>query len=99
MPIRLEADALHHALARLEEGDGDAARHARASLAWFGWDTDGPLLLRRYDLLLHLWYELPTKVSAALEDKLVRAAALGQLLELTPAAAYAPLCRQPRRWS
>src|SRR4051812_22892616 len=95
MPIRLEAEALHHALARLEEWDGDAARDARASLAWFAWDEDGPLLLRRYDLLLHLWYELPTKVSASLEDKLIRAASLGRFLELTPAAEYAPLCRQP----
>ena len=95
MSIKLEAETLHHALARLEEWDGDAARDARASLAWFAWDEDRPLLLRRYDLLLHLWYELPTKVLTSLEDKLIRAASLGQFLELTPAAAYAPLCRQP----
>src|SRR5215203_2191233 len=96
MPIRLEAETLHHALARLGEWDRDAAVDARASLSWLGWDEAGPLLLRRYDLLLHLWYELPTKVSASLEDKLVRSAALGQLLEMTPAAAYAPLCRDPQ---
>jgi hypothetical protein len=96
MPIRLEAETLHYALARLEEWDHDAAVDARASLAWLGWDDEGPLQLRRYDLQLHLWYELPTKVSASLEDKHSRAAALGRLLELTPAAGYAPLCREPR---
>ena len=96
MPIRLEAETMHHALARLEEWDRDAAADARASLSWFGWDDEGPLQLRRYDLLLHLWYELPTKVSASLEDKHARAVALGRLLELTPAAGYAPLCREPQ---
>jgi hypothetical protein len=96
MPIRLEAETLHHALARLEEWDHDAAADARASLTWLGWDVDGPLHLRRYDLLLHLWYELPTKVSGSLEDKHARAVALGRLLELTPAADYAPLCREPQ---
>jgi hypothetical protein len=96
MPIRLEAETAHHALARLEEWDRDAAVDARASLSWLGWDGEGPLYLRRYDLQLHLWYELPTKVSASLEDKLSRAAALGRLLELTPAAGYAPLCRDPQ---
>jgi hypothetical protein len=94
MPIRLEAETLHHALARLEEWDRDAAIDARASLSWLGWDDDGPLQLRQYDLLLHLWYELPTKVSASLEDKHSRAAALGRLLDMTPAAGYAPLCRE-----
>ena len=96
MPIRLEAETLHHALARLEEWDRDAAADARASLSWLGWDVDGPLHLRRYDLLLHLWYELPTKVSASLERKHARAVALGRLLELTPAAGYAPICREPQ---
>jgi hypothetical protein len=94
VPIRLEAETLHHALARLEEWDHDAATDARASLTWLGWDDEGPLHLRRYDLLLYLWYELPTKVSASLDDKHARAAALGRLLEMTPAAGYAPLCRE-----
>jgi hypothetical protein len=94
MPIRLDAETLHHALARLEEWDHDAAADARASLSWLGWDVDAPLHLRRYDLLLHLWYELPTKVSASLERKHARAVALGRLLEMTPAAGYAPICRE-----
>jgi hypothetical protein len=93
MPIAIEAETLQYALARLEEWDRVAAVDARASLSWLGWDDEGPLRLRRYDLLLHLWYELPTKVSASLEDKHARALALGRLLELTPAAGYAPLCR------
>ena len=62
MPIRLEAETLHHALAQLDESDHEAAVDARASLSWLGWDAEGPLLLRRYDLQLHIWYELPTKV-------------------------------------
>ena len=77
MPIRLEADTLHHALARLEEWDHDAAVDCRASLSWLGWDEQGPLPLRRYELMLHLWYELPTKVWGSRTDKLARAAALG----------------------
>jgi hypothetical protein len=93
MPFRLEAETLQHALARLEEWDPDAAVDARASLSWLGWDAEGPLALRRYDLMLHLWYELPSKTSGSVEDKFIRAAALGRLLEMTPAAAYAPLCR------
>ena len=96
MPIRREAETLHHALARLEEWDHDAAAYARASLTWLGWDDDGPLHLRRYDLLLHLWYELTTKVSASPERKHARAVALGRVLELTPAADYAPICREPQ---
>lgn len=69
MPIRIEAETLQHALARLEEWDREAAIDARSFLAWLGWDDEGPLLLRRYDLQTHLWYVLPTKVFAPLEAR------------------------------
>jgi hypothetical protein len=94
MPVRLAADTLHHALARLEEWDHAAAADARSSLSWLGWDGDGSLRLRRYDLQLYLWYQLPTKYLAPLEDKLAAAAALERLLGLLDLA-YAELCEAP----
>ena len=60
MPVTLEADTIKDALARLEEWDDDAAKDSRATLSWLGWDESDPLTLRRYDLMLHLWYTLPT---------------------------------------
>jgi hypothetical protein len=95
VPVTLEAGTLHHALARMQEWDRDAAMEAEGALGWLGWDAEGPLQLRRYDLQLYLWYQLPTKYLAPLERHRATAAALGRLLELTPAAAYAQLCTAP----
>jgi hypothetical protein len=93
--VTLEAETLHHALARMQEWDRDAAMEAQGALGWLGWDSEGPLQLRRYDLQLYLWYQLPTKYLAPVECHRAAAVALGRLLELTPAAAYAPLCTAP----
>ena len=65
------------------------------ALASLGWDWEGPLLIRRYDLLVYLWYRLPTKCLASLEIKRDVAAALAALLEQLGADGYAALCRAP----
>jgi hypothetical protein len=54
VPVTLPARALGDALARLQEHDVDA----EPALSWLGWDGEGPLRLRRYDLLVYLWYAL-----------------------------------------
>jgi hypothetical protein len=79
VPATLEAAALQRALARM---DRDAAIDAEGALGWFGWDGEGPLRLRRCDLQLYLWYQLPTKYLAPPDAKRAAAAALGRLLAL-----------------
>ncbi|WP_028057676.1 hypothetical protein [Candidatus Solirubrobacter pratensis] len=74
--------------------DRDAAIDAEGALGWFGWDGEGPLRLRRYDLQLYLWYQLPTKYLAPLDAKRAAAAALGRLLALL-GVPYAALCDAP----
>ncbi len=51
MPVTLEAYALRRALMRMELA---AARDAEGALRWLGWDGEGPLWLRRYDVQLFL---------------------------------------------
>jgi hypothetical protein len=91
MPVTLSARAIGDALARLQEHEIDA----ESALSWLGWDREAPLRIRRYDLQLYLWYQLPTKYLAPLEAKRDVAAALASLLELAGADAYAALCRAP----
>lgn len=91
MPVTLDARALDRALAAL---DHHAAIDARGALAWLGWDEEHPLRLRRYDLQVYLWYQLPTKYLAPLADKRAVASALGRLLDQLDAP-YATLCRAP----
>lgn len=91
MPVTLSARVIGDALARLQEHDIDA----ESGLGWLGWDGEGSLRIRRYDLQIYLWYQLPTKYLAPLEAKRDAAAALGSLLELAGAEAYAALCRAP----
>ena len=74
--------------------DRDAAIDAEGALGWFGWDGEGALRLRQYDLQLYLWYQLPTKYLAPLDAKRAAAAALGQLLALL-GVPYASLCGAP----
>lgn len=91
MPVTLEAYALRRALMRMELA---AARDAEGALRWLGWNGEGPLWLRRSDVQLYLWYQLPTKYLASLEDKLATAEAFGRLLELLDVP-YAKLCAAP----
>ncbi len=91
MPVTLPVRAVGDALARLQE-QGLEAEPALASL---GWDWEGPLRIRRYDVLVYLWYQWPTKYLASLETKRDVAAALAALLEQLGAAEYATICRTP----
>jgi hypothetical protein len=55
--------------------------HGRPSAGRRGWDGEGPLRIRGYDLLVYLWYELPTKYVAPLDARRAVAAALAALLD------------------
>src|SRR5579884_2463234 len=79
------------------EHDPDGARAAESALSWIGWEGEGPLLLRRYDVQLFVWYTLPRKFLTSLEHKLEAADALARTLERLGdrAAGYAEVCRAP----
>jgi hypothetical protein len=89
--------ALRDALALAGEWDPDGTPAAQAALEWMGWEGDGPLWLRRYDVQLFVWYTLPRKFLTALEHKQEAAAALARTLERLGdrAATYAEVCRSP----
>ena len=95
MPVELTERAIRDALAVAEEWNVDGARSARAALEWMGWEDDGPLLLRRYDVQLFVWYTLPRKFLTTLEHKREAADALARTLEQIGgrAASYADTCR------
>lgn len=97
MPVELTERALRDALAVVGEHDLDAAHAAEAALEWMGWERHGPLLLRRYDVQLLVWYALPRKVVPSLEFTRAAAAALARTLEYVGgrAATYAEVCRSP----
>lgn len=97
MPVELSERALRDALAVVGEHDLDAAHAAEAALEWMGWQRHGPLLLRRYDVQLLVWYALPRKVVPSLEFTRDAAAALARTLEYVGgrAATYAEVCRSP----
>lgn len=96
MPVECSEQALRDAVAMLAEHD-DGAQEAESALDWIGWQREGPLLLRRYDVQLFAWYTLPRKFLASLEDKREAAAAVARLLERlgARAATYADVCRSP----
>jgi len=94
MPVELTERKLRDAIALLGESELDGAQAARSALEWIGWQGEGPLLLRCYDVQLFLWYVLPRKFLASLDDKREAAAALARTLEHLGgrAARYAQLC-------
>lgn len=97
MPVELTEDALRDALAVAGEWDADGARSAEAALGWLGWEGEGPMLLRRYDVQLFAWYTLPRKFLASVDHKREAADALARTLERIGgrAASYAEVCRAP----
>jgi hypothetical protein len=97
MPVEVTEHALRDALAIAGEWDEDGARSARAALEWMGWEGEGPLLLRRYDVQLFLWYTLPRKFLTTLEHKRGAADAIARTLDGLGgrAANYADICRAP----
>lgn len=50
MPVELTERTLRDTVAVLGEWEPDGARAAESALGWMGWEGDGPLLLRRYDV-------------------------------------------------
>ncbi len=97
MPVTLTEGAIRDALAVLEEREPEAAQAATAALEWMGWEREGDVYLRRYDVQLLVWYQLPTKFLASLDEKRAVAAALAGLLDRLGerAASYAAFCRSP----
>lgn len=97
MPVEVTERALRDALALAGEWDSDGTPAAQAALEWMGWEGDGPLWLRRYDVQLFVWYTLPRKFLASLEHKREAAAALARTLDRLGdrAATYAEVCRSP----
>ena len=97
MPVEVTERALRDALALAGEWDPDGTPAAQAALEWMGWEGDGPLWLRRYDVQLFVWYTLPRKFLASLEHKREAAAALARTLDRLGdrAATYAEVCRSP----
>lgn len=95
MPVEVTEHVLRDALAVAGEWDEDGARSARAALEWIGWEGEGPLLLRRYDVQLFVWYTLPRKFLTTLKHKREAAGALARTLDRIGgrAASYADTCR------
>ena len=95
MPVELTEQAIRDVIAVMGEWDHDGAQAAESTLNWMGWEGEGPLLLRRYDVQLFVWYTLPRKFLTSLEHKREAAEALALTLERLGgrAASYAEVCR------
>ena len=95
MPVELTERALRDVVAVMGEWDKEGARAAQSALEWMGWEDEGSLLLRRYDVQLFAWYTLPRKLLTSLESKREAAEALALTLERLGgrAASYAEVCR------
>lgn len=95
MPVELSKRELRDAIAVAGEWDREGAQAAQSAFEWMGWEGEEPLLLRRYDVQLFVWYVLPRKYLTGLDDKRAVAAALAGTLERLGgrAASYADVCR------
>lgn len=96
MPVELAPDVVSRVLARLGEYDLDAPRDVEGALEWIAGreDPELPIVLSRYELQVFLWYGLPRKWLAPLEEKQAVAARLGRFLELVGgrATTHAAMC-------
>lgn len=101
MLVELTEDSLRDAFAVAGEWDADGARSPEATLEWLGWEGGGPMLLRRYDVQLFVWYTLPRKFLTSLEHKREAAEALARTLERFSgrAASYAEVAARTRPMS
>jgi hypothetical protein len=95
VPVELTEQELHDTVAVMGEWDQDGAREAQSALEWLGWEGEGSLFLRRYDVQLFVWYTLPRKFLTSLESKREVAEMLAGTLERLGgrAASYADVCR------
>ena len=81
MPVELTERQLRDAVAVIGERHEHGGQAAESALGWLGWEGEGPLLLRRYDVQQFAWYTLPRKFLTDLEHK------------RQTARAYAEVCR------
>lgn len=95
MPVELIEQELRDAIAVAGERGSDAVRAVESALAWMGWEGEGPLLLRRYEVQMFAWYTLPLRFPTSLGDKREVLRALAGTLERLGgrAAGYADVCR------
>jgi len=93
VPVELTEQAIRDVIAVMGEWDHDGAQAAESTLNWMGWEGEGPLLLRRYDVQLFVWYTLPRKFLTSLEHKREAAEALTLERLGGRAASYAEVCR------
>jgi hypothetical protein len=95
MPVELSERELRDAIAVMGEWDHEGSQAAEAVLEWLGWQGEGPMHLRRYDVQRFVWYELPRKFLTSLDHKREVAEALASTLERVGgrASGYAEVCR------
>jgi hypothetical protein len=94
LPVELTERAVRDAIAMMGKWNHGNAQAAESALNWLGWEGEGPMLLRRYDVQLFLWYTLPVKFLTSIESKREAAEVLAYTLERLGgrAASYAELC-------
>jgi hypothetical protein len=95
VPVELTERQLRDAIALIgerHEHGGQAVEHA---LGWLGWEGEGPMLLRRYDVQHFAWYTLPRKFLTDLDGKLEAAELMALTLDQLgdTARGYAEVCR------
>jgi hypothetical protein len=82
------------ALAELADADPDAAKAARTGFESLTWGQ-GLTAVTAHGLADFLWYQLPSKWSCDLTDKVGIAEALGDLFARVERPRYAAMCRSP----
>ncbi len=94
VPVELTERQLQDAIALMAERHEHGGQAADA-LAWVGWDGEGPLLLRRYDVQRFMWYTLPRKFLMDLDGKRDAAELLALTLEQlgVRCRGYSEVCR------
>jgi hypothetical protein len=97
VPAELTEQQLRDAIAVMGERHEHGAQAAESVLEWLGWEGEGPLLLRRYDVQQLAWYTLPCKFLTGLEDKRETAELVAYTLDHLGdlARGYAEVCRSP----
>jgi hypothetical protein len=95
VPVELTERQLRDAIAVIGERHEHGGQAAESALGWLGWEGEGPLLLRRYDVQQFAWYTLPRKFLTDLEDKRQTAELVALTLDRLgdTARAYAEVCR------
>lgn len=110
MALEVPREQLEAIIADRAVEDHEKGMSVEGALAWLGWheDADGPMFsVERRALLDYLWYRLPAKCAAGVEEQLETAEALASALERfgERGREYAAICRSPqtaaliRRWS